>query len=150
MNSTNLSPHTVQEVAFDAVFKGNIKSLVQFLSWFDSRKLSLALRRLRYRRKKSGHQHMAKIEEYADSLFMISAKITWDDKGRHIQLIRANKAVGYITNYYFRSKTISPSLKGKIKKVVRRVRNRVFQRLYQMPEEKLQQFLASREEKIEG
>jgi hypothetical protein len=92
---------------------------------------------------------MGKIEEYMESIFLNSAQVSQDKNGkRHIELIKTNKVVGYVVSYYF-SNSVTPSLKGKIKKSAFLVRKRVTQRFYQMPEKKLQQFLASREEKIE-
>jgi len=147
MSNKKIPPEKARQVFYDALYGGDVKSIVQLLGWFDRRRLSAALRRLKYQQKKGS---MGKIEKYMESIFLNSAKIDRDKNGkRHVELIKTNKVVGYVVSYYF-SNSISPSLKGKIKKSAFLVRKRMLQRFYQMPEEKLQHFLASREEKHEG
>jgi hypothetical protein len=132
-----IPPETAQEVLYDALSGGDVKSIARLLNLLDQRKLYLALRRLKYQRKKKGGS-MEKIEEYMEGVFINTAKVSWDKNGkRHIRLINTNKVVGYVVSYYF-SNSVPPTLKGKIKKSASLVRMRIFLRLYRMSEGEIQ------------
>jgi len=139
-NPKKVIPEKANQIFYDALYGKNIKSLVQLLSLFDTKKLSQALRRLKYQQKKGS---LGKIEEYMESIFLNSAKISHKNGRRHIQLIKTNKVVDYVVRYYF-SHSISSSLKGKIQKTAFLVRKRIFFRLYQMSEKRIEQFLTAR------
>ena len=140
-NKENLLPETVKEVAFDAVFNNNIKSLIRLLSWFDTDRVSKAYKRILFKRKRGGK---SKTEEYAENVFINSAEVSWDEKAkRHIKLLRAKRVEKYVLYYYY-PQPHSSKVMGKVKKMVCKVRNRVFIRIYRMPEEKLQELLAAR------
>jgi len=146
--SKNQFSEEVAKAAMNAFNNQSVENLTILLGWFDFELVKKAVKILNDTQGKE--KKKPKIENYIENILMNSAKVTWDIRGkRHVKLWTEGKTVRYVTHYYF-SGINSPQMLGRVKKLVRKVKKRLFQRFYQMPEEKLQQFLASREEKHEG